>query len=85
MYCRDVKSSFLFSERKPTYIEVESKILIGIFESKNIWNENWKKFHNKEFQRLYHSLIIVRMNKSIRLRCASHVVRMDNSKKKKNL
>ena len=45
-------------------------------------NENgeWRRLHNKELHSLYRSPIIVRAIKSIRLRWAGHVTRMEESR-----
>ena len=43
-------------------------------------NGEWRKLHNEELHSLYYSLNIVRMVKSIRLRCAGHVARMEEDR-----
>ena len=40
----------------------------------------WRRLYNKELNSLYHSLNIVRMNKSKRLRWGSHVARIEEGK-----
>jgi hypothetical protein len=37
---------------------------------------DWRKLHNEEFRNLHSSQIIIRMNKSKRMRLAEHVARM---------
>jgi len=49
-----------------------------IFGSK--WDEvtgRWRKLHNEELHELYSSPNIVRLIKSIRIRCEEHVARME--------
>ena len=51
----------------------------------NIWvqegqNGEWRRLHNEELHSFYHSPNIVRLFKSRRLRWASHVIRIEESK-----
>jgi hypothetical protein len=40
----------------------------------------WRKLHNEEFNDLYPSTSIIRMNRSRRMRWAGHVTRMDEKR-----
>ena len=43
-------------------------------------NGEWRRLHNEELHRLYHSLNIVRVIKSRRLRWAGHVARREEGR-----
>ena len=43
-------------------------------------NGEWRRLHNEELHSLYRSPDIVRVIKSIRLRCAGHVARMEEGR-----
>ena len=43
-------------------------------------NGEWRRFHNKELHRLYRSPNIVRVVKSMRLRWAGHLARMEEDR-----
>jgi hypothetical protein len=55
----------------------ENKVLRRIFGAKRdeVVGE-WRKLHNKELSDLYSSPIIIRINKSRRMRWVGHVARM---------
>jgi hypothetical protein len=41
---------------------------------------DWRKLHNEKLHKLYSSSNIIRMFKSRRMRCAGHVVRMEEKR-----
>ena len=55
----------------------ENKILRQIFGPKRDENGEWSRLHSKELHSLYRSPNIVTVIKSIRLRWAGHVARME--------
>ena len=55
----------------------ENKILRRIFGPKRGENGEWRRLHIEELHSLYRSPNIFRVIKSIRLRCAGHVARME--------
>ena len=58
----------------------ENRILRRIFGPKRDENGEGRRLHNEELHSLYRSPNIVRVIKSIRLRWAGHVVRMEESR-----
>ena len=52
-------------------------IMRQIFGLKRDENGEWRRLHNEELHSLYRSPNIVRMIKSIRMRWAGHVARME--------
>ena len=58
----------------------ENRILRRIFGPKRDENGEWRRIHNEELHRLYRSPNIVRVIKSIRLRWAGHVARMEEGR-----
>ena len=61
----------------------ENRVLRRIFGPKRdgVTGE-WRKFHNEELNDLYSSPNIVRLIKSIRMRWAGHVARMEEGRKR---
>ena len=55
----------------------ENRVLRWIFWPNRDKNGELRKLHNEELHSLYRSPNIVKVIKSIRLRCAGHVVRME--------
>ena len=55
----------------------ENRILRRIFRPKREDNWEWRRLHNEELHSLYRSPNIIRVIKSIRLRWAGHVARME--------
>ena len=51
-----------------------------IFGPKRDENGDWRRLHNEDLNSLYRSPNIVRMLKSIKLRWAGHVVRMEEGR-----
>ena len=58
----------------------ENRILKQIFGFKTHENREWRRFHNEELCSLYHSPYIVRVIKSIRLRWAGLVTRIEEGR-----
>ena len=58
----------------------ENRILRRIFGRKKDENRDWRRLHNEELHSSYRSPNIARVIKSIRLRCAGHVARMEESR-----
>ena len=58
----------------------ENRILRRIFGPKRDEIGEWRMLHNEELHSLYRSPNIVRVIKSRRLKCAGHVVRMEESR-----
>ena len=58
----------------------ENRILRRIFGPKRDENGEWRRLHNEELHGLYRSNSIVRVIKSIRLRWAGHVARMEEGR-----
>ena len=56
---------------------IENRIVRRIFGSEMDKNEEWGRLQNKELYSLYRSPNIVRVIKSIRLRWAGHVARLE--------
>ena len=58
----------------------ENRIPRRIFGPKTDENGEWRRLHSEELHSLYHSLNIVRVIKSRRLRWAGHVARMEEGR-----
>ena len=69
-------SSFYFPHPR-IYIYFRKQLLGRISGPKMDENGVWRTLHNENFRSLYHSPNIVRVIKSVRLRLAGHVVRME--------
>ena len=73
-------SLILREERRLTVFE--NRVLRRIFGPKrNEVAREWRKLHNEELYGLYCSLNIIRVIKSIRMRWAGHVARMEGEEK----
>jgi hypothetical protein len=61
----------------------ENRVLRRIFGPKRdeVTGE-WRKLHNEELRDLYSSLSIIRIVKSMRMRWAGHVVRMEGEEER---
>jgi hypothetical protein len=55
----------------------ENRVLRRIFGPKREVTGGWRKLHNKERHNLYSSPIIIRMNKSRRVRWVGHIAPME--------
>ena len=60
--------------------EFENRILRRIFGPKRDENRKWRRLHNEELHRLYHSPNIVRVIKSRKLRGAGHVAKIEEGR-----
>ena len=58
----------------------ENRILRRIYVPKRDKNGEWRRLHNEQLQNLYRSPNIVRVIKSIRLRWAGHVARIEEGR-----
>jgi hypothetical protein len=57
---------------------VETRVQRGIFGLKrDVVIGGWRTLHNEKLQNLYSSPSIIRVIKSMRMRCAGHVARME--------
>ena len=71
----------LREERRLNVPVFENRILRRIFGLKRDANGKWRMLHNEELHSLYRSPNIVRVIKSIRLRWAGDVARMEDGRR----
>ena len=76
----DVKHGLLILRQECRLRVFQNRILRQTFGTKRDENGQWRRLHNEELHRFYHSPTIVRGITSRRLRWAVHVARMEEGR-----